>query len=395
MSSKPTVLVTGSAGHLGKALMLSLPSFGYTPIGIDIKASDTTTLVGSITDRAFIDDVFTSHQIEHVIHAATLHKPHVCSHSKNDFVQTNMAGTLALLERAASPDQPHKPRPRSFVYLSTTSAFGAALSPAPGQPAAWMDESVTPVPKNIYGVSKAAAEDLCRLFHAESGLPIVVLRTSRFFPEEDDDADRRAALPCDENLKVLELAYRRVDIADVVRACVCAVESAASGRVAWGRYIVSAPTPPASSAPPCRAWPSCSPAGDGASCAGSTASTTRRAPCASSAGRPSTRSGGPSRRSPAARSGAARLPSRSASSATTRSRPACIPSGRSRRRVGDDDDDDGLASTVSAYLRSGDINGAVEIRYHSSRAISTLAYLLNGDIDATMSLVGCIFSWLY
>lgn len=243
MSSKPTVLVTGSAGHLGKALMLSLPSFGYTPIGIDIKASDTTTLVGSITDRAFIDDVFTSHQIEHVMHAATLHKPHVCSHSKNDFVQTNMAGTLALLERAASPDQPHKPRPRSFVYLSTTSAFGAALSPAPGQPAAWMDESVTPVPKNIYGVSKAAAEDLCRLFHAESGLPIVVLRTSRFFPEEDDDADRRAALPCDENLKVLELAYRRVDIADVVRACVCAVESAASGRVAWGRYIVSAPTP--------------------------------------------------------------------------------------------------------------------------------------------------------
>lgn len=63
--------------------------------------------------------------------------------------------------------------------------------------------------------------------------------------------------------------------------------------------------------------------------------------------------------------------------------------------MGDDDDDDGLASTVSAYLRSGDINGAVEIRYHSSRAISTLAYLLNGDIDATMSLVGCIFSWLY
>jgi nucleoside-diphosphate-sugar epimerase len=46
---------------------------------------------------------------------------------------------------------------------------------------------VTPVPKNIYGVTKAAAEDLCQLFHRNQKLPCLVLRTSRFFPEEDDN----------------------------------------------------------------------------------------------------------------------------------------------------------------------------------------------------------------
>ncbi|KAK3311101.1 NAD dependent epimerase/dehydratase family protein [Chaetomium strumarium] len=259
--SKPTVLVTGSAGHLGKALMLALPDLGYTPIGIDINASPTTTFVGSITDTAFLSQIFSTHSISHVIHAATLHKPHVGSHSKNDFIQTNIAGTLALLEAASSSSSSSssssfsdenvgKTKPKtveSFIYISTTSTFGSALSPSRGQPAAWIDESVVPVPKNIYGVTKTAAEDVCRLVHRETGLPVIVLRTSRFFPEEDDDEERRSAME-GENLKVLELAYRRVDIADVVSACVCAMERAArhtntKGQVRWGKYIISAPTP--------------------------------------------------------------------------------------------------------------------------------------------------------
>lgn len=232
------VLVTGAAGHLGCALMLSLPTYGYTPIGIDILDSATTTQVGSITDRTFIASLFAAYpKIRHVLHAATLHKPHVESHSKSDFVDVNISGTLALLEAAASlgPD-----RIDSFIFVSTTSAFGQALSPKPGNPAAWIDETVTPAPKNIYGVTKVAAEDLCRLTHMQTGLPVLVLRTSRFFPEADDDEDRRAAL-ADENLKCLELAYRRVDIADVVSACVCGMKRARG--IGWGKYVVSAPPP--------------------------------------------------------------------------------------------------------------------------------------------------------
>ncbi|KAK3899100.1 hypothetical protein C8A05DRAFT_46746 [Staphylotrichum tortipilum] len=242
MSSKPTVLVTGSAGHLGRALMLTLADQGYIALGIDINASDTTTLVGSITNTTFLSHIFASHKIDHVIHAATLHKPHVGSHTKDDFVQTNIAGTLALLECATSTAPGGQGVLKSFVYVSTTSAFGAALSPTRGQPAAWIDEDVAPVPKNIYGATKTAAEDICWLVHREKGVPIVVLRTSRFFPEEDDDEARRAAMG-EENLKVLELAYRRVDVADVVGACMCAMEKAVGGEVRWGRYIISAPTP--------------------------------------------------------------------------------------------------------------------------------------------------------
>jgi nucleoside-diphosphate-sugar epimerase len=232
------VLVTGAAGHLGCALMLSLPSYGYTPIGIDILASETTTHVGSITDRAFVESLFAANpKIRHVLHAATLHKPHVESHTKSEFVDVNITGTLVLLETAASLNPG---RIDSFVFVSTTSTFGEALSPKPGSPAAWVDETVTPVPKNIYGVTKVAAEDLCRLVHMQTGLPVLVLRTSRFFPEADDDEGRRAALG-DENLKCLELAYRRVDIADVVSACVLATRRARE--IGWGRYVVSAPPP--------------------------------------------------------------------------------------------------------------------------------------------------------
>ncbi|KAI3401996.1 hypothetical protein diail_3970 [Diaporthe ilicicola] len=206
--SVPNVLVTGSSGHLGHALMLSLQSYGYTPLGIDIKPSPRTdTLQGSITDRPFIRELLASRPtIQHIIHTATLHKPHVGSHTKEDFVSTNITGTLILLEEAAAK---HPKQLKSFTFLSTTSTFGAALSPAPGQPAAWVDESVVPVPKNIYGATKAAAEDMCRLVHAQAGLPVVVLRTSRFFPEDDDDERRRAAAPDQDNLKVCELAYRR------------------------------------------------------------------------------------------------------------------------------------------------------------------------------------------
>ncbi|OAQ98762.1 hypothetical protein LLEC1_05797 [Akanthomyces lecanii] len=225
-----SVLVTGSAGHLGTALMLALPGLGFQPFGIDILESPTTTAVGNISDRTFINDLLRGSSIKHIIHAATLHKPHVGSHTKEQFVETNITGTIVLLEEAASlVDQIE-----SFLFLSTTSTFGTALSPKPGNPAAWIDESVVPQPKNIYGVTKVAAEDMCLLVQKQTGLPVLVLRTSRFFPEEDDDDDRRSALG-DANLKVLELAYRRCDLEDVVGACVCGM--ARARRIGWGRAV--------------------------------------------------------------------------------------------------------------------------------------------------------------
>jgi UDP-glucose 4-epimerase len=169
-----------------------------------------------------------------VLHTATLHKPHIVTHSRQDFVDTNITGTLNLLEEAVSAGV------ASFVFTSTTSAFGGALVPPAGAPAAWVTEDVRPVPRNIYGVTKTAAEDLCELFHRRHGLACLVLRTSRFFPEEDDNPATRRAYD-DGNVKANEFLHRRVDLGDVVDAHLLALEKAPS--IGFGRYIISATTP--------------------------------------------------------------------------------------------------------------------------------------------------------
>src|SRR4051812_33623666 len=201
------ILVTGSAGHLGEALVRTLEKTDNKTIGLDVCASRFTGRVGSIIDRATVKECMQG--VDAVLHTATLHKPHVATHSRQDFVDTNITGTLNLLEEAVAA------RVGAFVFTSTTSVFGDALVPPPRAPAAWITEDVIAVPKNIYGVTKAAAEDLCQLFHRNAGLACVVLRTSRFFPEEDDNRAVRDAY-ADANLKLNEFLHRRVDIEDVV-----------------------------------------------------------------------------------------------------------------------------------------------------------------------------------
>jgi nucleoside-diphosphate-sugar epimerase len=226
------ILVTGSAGHLGEALVRVLRDTGHEVVGLDLIHSDFTGEVGSIADRHFVRRCMKG--VEAVLHAATLHKPHVSTHSRQNFVDTNITGTLNLLEEAASVGV------RSFVFTSTTSAFGVALTPPAGAPAAWVTEDVRPIPKNIYGVTKTAAEDLCELFHRNQRLPLLILRTSRFFPEEDDDRETRQAYE-DGNVKANEFLYRRVDIEDAVSAHLLALEKAPA--ILFGRYIISATTP--------------------------------------------------------------------------------------------------------------------------------------------------------
>ena len=207
MSKK--ILVTGSAGHLGEALIRTFNESGVESVGIDIKPSDFTDCTGSIADRLFVQNCMAD--CDAVIHTATLHKPHVGTHSRQDFIDTNVTGTLNLLEEAVNN------KCRAFIYTSTTSTFGDAMRPKAGDPAVWVTENLQPIPKNIYGVTKTTAEDLCSLFFRNTSMPCIVLKTSRFFPEEDDAKRQRDQFE-DANLKVNELLFRRADIADIVTA---------------------------------------------------------------------------------------------------------------------------------------------------------------------------------
>jgi nucleoside-diphosphate-sugar epimerase len=225
-------LVTGSSGHLGEALVRTLRKAGHEVVSVDIKPSEFTSVTGSIADPSVVEECMQG--IETVYHAATLHKPHVATHSQQDFVDTNVSGTLQLLQHAA--DQ----KVASFVFTSTTSVFGDALRPPPGTPAAWVTESVEPIPKNIYGVTKMSAEDLCHLYHRQFGLNCIILRTSRFFPEDDDDKAKRDRFDGD-NAKANEFLFRRVELEDVVNAHLIAAEKALE--LGFGRYVISATTP--------------------------------------------------------------------------------------------------------------------------------------------------------
>jgi UDP-glucose 4-epimerase len=227
-----TILVTGSAGHLGEALMRTLRAQDRPVIGVDIKPSPFTDHVGSVGDREFVRLHMSG--AETVVHAATLHKPHVATHSFQDFIDTNITTTLVVLEEAVRAGA------ASFVFTSTTSTFGSALTPAADAPAAWVTEDVLPIAKNIYGVTKLAAESLCEMFARRRLVPTIVLRTSRFFPEADDDADIRNGYET-ANAQANEFLYRRVDIEDVVTAHLLAIVRAPS--VGFGRYIVSSTTP--------------------------------------------------------------------------------------------------------------------------------------------------------
>ncbi|HSE40646.1 MAG TPA: NAD(P)-dependent oxidoreductase [Acidobacteriota bacterium] len=226
------ILITGSSGHLGEALARTLRNTNHEVIGIDLIPSRFTNVVGSIIDRDFVMRCMKDVQV--VMHTATLHKPHLFTHTAQNFIDTNITGTLNLLEQATQTNV------HSFIFTSTTSAFGYAHTPTNNSPAVWVTEDLRPIPKNIYGVTKSAAEDLCELFNRNHGLPCIVLRTSRFFPEEDDREEIRRDYE-DANVKANEFLYRRVDVEDVVNAHLLAMQKAKE--IGFNRYIVSATSP--------------------------------------------------------------------------------------------------------------------------------------------------------
>ena len=230
------VLLTGSSGWLGRFLARRLRDEGHEVIGLDIAPGADTNVIGSVGDEAIVHDVFGKFGLDAVIHAGALHKPDMARHSKQAFIDSNVTGTLNLLEAASASGCDR------FVFTSTTSlmiseAVRAGKSGGATE-AAWLDEGYGPIePRNIYGATKRAAEQLCSLHHREHGLPIIVLRTGRFFPEEDDTPHN---LP-GPNVKANEFLNRRLAVEDAADAHVAALEKARE--IGFGLYIVSARPP--------------------------------------------------------------------------------------------------------------------------------------------------------
>ena len=232
------VLLTGSSGWLGRTLAPRLQRDGHHVIGLDVVSGAYTSVIGSITDRGVVARAMADEAIDAVVHAGALHKPDMARRPASDFVDVNVQGTLNLLEVAVATGVDR------FVFTSTTSLMISSTIRAGrrggAEQAAWITEAMAPLePRNIYGVTKLSAEHLCRIVHLEHGLPVVILRTSRFFPEEDDMAH---AIPQSaENTKANEFLFRRLTVEDAAEAHVAALQRAPT--LGFELFIVSAPTP--------------------------------------------------------------------------------------------------------------------------------------------------------
>ena len=234
------ILVTGSSGWLGQTLVPRLARDGHKVVGLDPDPGPTTAIVGSVVDRALVHRIIREHGIEAIVHAAARHKPHIETHDNSEFVAVNVQGTLNLLEEAVAPGSTVD----RFVFTSTTSVMISRKISAGraggAREAMWIDETLSPLePRNIYGVTKRAAEELCRLFNHLHGLPILILRTSRFFPEEDDMA--HVIVQSGENAKANEFLFRRLSVEDAAEAHVVALAKAKD--ISFDTFIISSMTP--------------------------------------------------------------------------------------------------------------------------------------------------------
>jgi len=227
------ILLTGSSGWLGRFLAPRLRTAGHVAIGLDVAPGANTQVVGSAADRAVVERAFTDYGIEAVVHAAALHKPDIARYHAGAFIDVNVRGTLNLLEAAVAASHDR------FVFTSTTSLMiSDSIHRGEVRAAVWLDENFGPLaPRNIYGITKLAAEGLCRLYFLEHGLNCVILRAGRFFPEEDD-TQRELPGP---NLKANEFLNRRLTVEDAADAHVMALDRAPA--LGFEIFILSAPTP--------------------------------------------------------------------------------------------------------------------------------------------------------
>jgi nucleoside-diphosphate-sugar epimerase len=161
-SKVPTVLITGYRGFTGSYLAKALRLKGYAVYGL--VRDKPMTEVEHQADLSNVDsivDVLKKTQPDYFIHLAAV--TFVAHESANDFYNTNLFGTLNLLDAIQLAGL----QPKKVIIASSANVYGN-----PGQ--AVIDEAVQPLPINHYANSKLAMENMVRLWFDR--LPIIITR---------------------------------------------------------------------------------------------------------------------------------------------------------------------------------------------------------------------------
>jgi len=161
------VLVTGAAGFVGLNIVRRLAEAGTDVLALARRPPDAAALrfveplgnvrfaTADIRDRAAIEDLVASHRVRRIVHAAAITSAQAERSDPAGFVDTNLGGTLNVLEAA------RKHEVERVVLVSSSGLYGA---PADRQrPIRETDRLAI---DNLYTVCKQAAEQLCRRYRA-------------------------------------------------------------------------------------------------------------------------------------------------------------------------------------------------------------------------------------
>ena len=184
-----TWLVTGGAGFIGANFVLEAVERGIRIVNLDALTyagnldtlsslrgnADHVFVRGDIGDAALVERLLREHRPEAIINFAAESHVDRSIDGPAAFVQTNVVGTLNLLERARDYwkqlDAPARDAFR-FLHVSTDEVYGTL-----GETGSFT-ESTPYAPNSPYSASKAASDHLVRAFHHTYGLPVLTTNCS-------------------------------------------------------------------------------------------------------------------------------------------------------------------------------------------------------------------------
>ena len=186
---KKTWLVTGGAGFIGANFVLDAVAAGVQVVNLDLLtyAGNQDNLAslkdnpghafvqGDIGNRDLVTKLLAEHQPDAIINFAAESHVDRSIDGPAEFIQTNVVGTLALLECARDYWR-ELPEGRKeafrFLHVSTDEVYGSLGDEG------LFTETTPYAPNSPYSASKAASDHLVRAFHHTYGLPVLTTNCS-------------------------------------------------------------------------------------------------------------------------------------------------------------------------------------------------------------------------